>query len=320
MEKLGKNVRTLTPDNNLRHIQFSALLQPFYRSLLVIMSTRKFKSGCAKRKRKEKIEKLIKSQEGALDKFFGSSKRTHNDDIAAEEVLNENDNNNNTIDEGHCVMNEEVSIDKDNEPFSLDLVDPANWGNMNTNLRDLIVMKGPVRENDLTFPKDGANRHFSSTHYVRQLPNGEKYDRKWLIYSKSLDKVFCFCCKLFKNDGIRTQLAHDGVNDWKNVGEKLKMHEASCDHINNMNKWIEMKLRFEKTKTIDKSVQEQINRDREHWRQVLLRIISVVKTLTENNLAFRGDNEKIYQENNGIFLSIIQMIAEFDPVMKEHIR
>ncbi|XP_022872420.1 zinc finger MYM-type protein 1-like [Olea europaea var. sylvestris] len=76
------------------------------------------------------------------------------------------------------------------------------------------------------------------------------------------------------------------------------MHEASCDHINNMNKWIEMELRFEKSKTIDKSVQEQINRDREHWRQVLLRIIFVVKTLAENNLEFRGDNEKIYQENN----------------------
>ncbi|XP_022866074.1 zinc finger MYM-type protein 5-like, partial [Olea europaea var. sylvestris] len=195
-------------------------------------------------------------------------------------------------------MNEEVSTDKDNEPFSLDLVDPSNWGNMNTNLRDLIVMKGPVRENDLIFPKDGANRHFLSTHYIRRLPNREKYDRKWLIYSKSLDKVFCFCCKLFKNDGIRTQLAHDGVNDWKNVGEKLKMHEAGCDYINNMNKWIEMELRFEKSKTIDKSVQEQINRDREHWKQVLLRIISVVKTLDENNLVFRGDNEKIYQENN----------------------
>ncbi|XP_022842855.1 zinc finger MYM-type protein 1-like [Olea europaea var. sylvestris] len=300
--------------------QFGDLSIRFYRSLLIIMSTRKFESGFAKRKRKEKIEKLIKSQDGALDKFFGSSKRTHNEDVVTEEVFNENHNKNNTIEEGHCVMNEEVSTDKDNEPFSLDLVDPANWGNMNTNLRDLIVLKGPVREHEMIFPKDRANRHFSSIHYVRRLPNGETYDRKWLIYSKSLDKVFCFCCKLFKNDGIRTQLAHDGVNDWKNIGEKLKTHEVSCDHINNMSKWIEMELRFEKSQTIDKSVQEQINRDREHWRQVLLRIISVVKTLAENNLAFRGDNEKIYQENNGIFLSMIQMIAEFDPVMQEHVR
>jgi len=31
-------------------------------------------------------------------------------------------------------------------------------------------------------------------------------------------------------------------------------------------------------------------------------------------------NEKIYQEVNEIFLSLIEMIAEFDPIMQEHIR
>ena len=37
-------------------------------------------------------------------------------------------------------------------------------------------------------------------------------------------------------------------------------------------------------------------------------------------MAFRGKNEKIYQENNGNFLSIIEMIAKFDPVMQEHVQ
>ena len=54
--------------------------------------------------------------------------------------------------------------------------------------------------------------------------------------------------------------------------------------------------------------------------KVLLGIIAVVKNLGKNNLAFQGKNEKIYEENNRNFLSLIKMIAKFDPIMQEHIK
>jgi len=88
-------------------------------------------------------------------------------------------------------------------------------------------------------------------------------------------------------------------------------------HIDCMTSWIELKTRLQKNKTIDQSVQIEINKEREHWRHVLKRIIVVVQRLAKNNLAFRGDCEKLYVENNGLFL---QMIVEFNPIMKEHIR
>jgi len=115
-------------------------------------------------------------------------------------------------------------------------------------------------------------------------------------------------------------LGNEGYRDWHNMGPGLKNHEVSKEYIDCTTSWSELETRLSKNKTIDQSVQIEINKEREHWRQVLKRIIAVVQRLAKNNLAFRGDCEKLYVENNGLFLQMIEMIAEFDPIMKENIR
>ena len=143
-----------------------------------------------------------------------------------------------------------------------------------------------MRELNPDCPKDAIGRNFSYAYYSRNLINGESVDRKWLVYCKHEDKVYCFCCKFFESNKSKSFLASDGVRGWQRLSRKLKEHESSVEHLTNMNTWNEVRLRLSKNRTIDDDMQREISNEKECWRQVLVRIVSAVKFLAKHNLAF----------------------------------
>ncbi|KAK9683966.1 hypothetical protein RND81_10G178200, partial [Saponaria officinalis] len=217
--------------------------------------------------------------------------------------INENNEKNNSV--SPCLNSSFVNI-----------YEPKMWDNLDLKMRDLLIEKGPIREINLKYPKDDKNRRFSTFYYERKLRNNEIIDRHWLVYSKELNKVFCFCCKVVKKIHSKSFLASIGVDDWVHLGEKLKQHEESHEHVQNLKDWAELGVRLRSNKTIDKEIQEQIKKDTEHWKQVMIRIISVIKRLAMNNLAFRGSNDKVYDDSNEIFLGFLETIAEFDQTLQ----
>ena len=54
-------------------------------------------------------------------------------------------------------------------------------------------------------------------------------------------------------------------------------------------------------------------------KNVLHRVVNIVKFLAIRGLAFRGSEEKIDSQTNGNFLGIIELISQYDPFLAEHL-
>ncbi|XP_041852965.1 zinc finger MYM-type protein 1-like [Melanotaenia boesemani] len=119
-------------------------------------------------------------------------------------------------------------------------------------------------------------------------------------------------CKSYK-------LVKEGLSDWMNIGSLLKAHENSPDHTKHMVTWKELELRLRKGKTIDQVEMSLIEASRKHWREILRRLIAIIQSLAERNLGLRGTVDTLHSHNNGNFLKEVELLAKFDPVMRQHV-
>jgi hypothetical protein len=241
------------------------------------MSTRKHESGFQKRKKKQRIEKLVQSQKGDMDRFVfkepqvSSVIESANQPADLEPATATNNIGDNVVEDvpidstnipASVDVNVNMSPDGDvSESFQPDIFDPRYWDSLNPRQIDILAEKGSRR--DLLIqkgPKDKFFRRFSALFYNRVLSNGELCDRDWLVYSKELDRVFCFGCKLFTKGYRKGLLANQGYNDWLHLANRLKEHETSADHVLSMTTWYELHNRLQKNQTIDKDAQRQLEK------------------------------------------------------------
>lgn len=269
----------------------------------------------------------IKDRENSDDSEDNDEIENNENRVISIEDMNRNKNKYDSIDYGGNLNNEDMNMQYDNddcdnhndEITNFEFTDePNKWPLIDDKLRLYLIQCEPNQICMKKYPINDDGRSFSTFHYFRRLPNGEHIKRTWIIYSKSSDSVFCFCCKLF-NNGLGS-LATNGNNDWKNISNILKRHEKSPIHKKSYEDWKELEARFKSGKTIDDINQSNIKIETEHWKNVLKRIIALIKTISSQNLALRGKSDKLYSHNNGNFLKFIEYLSMFDPIMKEHIR
>ncbi len=210
-----------------------------------------------------------------------------------------------------------LSPTAEDEPLS---TDPANWpSHLTDRIRTELVRRGPskvppgfvFRRND----SDGRSCHHQ--YFKKTLVSGEKMARSWLIYSMKNNSLFCFCCKLFSKRNIN--LTSAGMANWKHASDYLTSHENSPEHLNCMKAWKELSVRLKSGKTIDKLEMALLEAERVRWRAVLTRLAAIVQSLAVRNLALRGHTETLFTPSNGNFLKEVELMARFDPIMKDHL-
>ncbi len=163
------------------------------------------------------------------------------------------------------------------------------------------------------YPSLKRHRSLSKHTFQRILKNGQVRDRKYLSYSTSVKAVFCVPCRLF---GGTTKLATTGYADWSNIDKVVESHENSAEHMKSL---VTYRRRMTTKNRIDTELKKQIEAECNYWQNVLRRVVAVVKKLTSRGLSLRGKNEIFGSNQNGNFMMSLELIAEFDPFLSEHI-
>ena len=165
----------------------------------------------------------------------------------------------------------------------------------------------------------------------KSLPNGERMLKSWMVYSPSKEALYCFCCKLFSDKKKSKLNSEDGFNTWWKLNPKIFEHDSSSDHIQCFTQWKAFEIRIASGATIDKKEQEEIENQVKKWKEILSRLVDIIRFLAKQNLALRGhregmnhetntiDAEPEATENRGYLLELVHLLAKYDPVLREHL-
>lgn len=138
--------------------------------------------------------------------------------------------------------------------------------------------------------------------------------RDWLCYSFKGNYAYCHSCWLFADRSSPSYHNNwaNGIRDWTGLTKKIKEHEKSSSHIEacvTHNVW-------KKRKTIDTNFECEVEKETTRCYKVLHRITNATLTLASCNLAFRGHREEIGKPKSGNFLAVIDLLAQYDPVLE----
>ena len=149
-------------------------------------------------------------------------------------------------------------------------------------------------------------------------------DRKWLTYCEENHTLYCAVCLAFAKPSENNPFV-SGMQDWNHISQGVEEHERTIMHRMCAEAYF---LRASKSDIASLLHGSQVVAHRDQVkkkRQVLERVVDVVKFIGKRGLGYRGkeyeaaytlDDDNI---DHGNFLELIILLGKYDVCLKEHL-
>lgn len=148
--------------------------------------------------------------------------------------------------------------------------------------------------------------------------------RMWVTYRPEPPAIFCSLCLAF-GESRDSSTFITGNTDWRHIYSRVIEHEKSKSH----RLCVDAYILYNNSASVDSLViygQSSVRKSQVNARrQILYRIIDVIKLIGKRNLSYRGDqSEAAYTLNDvdvdhGNFLEMIILLGKYDPVLRFHL-
>lgn len=141
----------------------------------------------------------------------------------------------------------------------------------------------------------------------------------WLCACEIKNRFFCYSCLIMNVDD--PAWTRDGVSDLKHFPEKVKKHKLSEKHINAGIEYAvlgKVDIRCQLDSAYRLKIQKE-NEEVSKNRYILSKLIDAIKFCGAFELALRGHDERDTSDNPGIFRGLINLMADLDCTLKQHI-
>ena len=104
------------------------------------------------------------------------------------------------------------------------------------------------------------------------------------------------------------------------IMRNVNLTESRSLHRKSFLEWKEMERALRLKGGVDEILEKQIQDEKKRWREILKRIIDVIKLLASQNLALCGHVEQLDSDNPGNFLATLKFLSFYDTLLENHLK